>query len=56
MTENTKEIIKLILENGNAEEAVMTFAKIIASLKQNEAHEEPFVADLHSIHQTSQGM
>jgi hypothetical protein len=46
MTENTKEIIKLIIENGNAEEAVMIFAKIIDFLKHHEASEEQVSAFL----------
>ena len=40
MTDTKAEIIKLILENGNKEQAVMIFAKIIDFLKQNEASEE----------------
>ena len=40
MTETKAEIMKLLIENDNAEEAVMIFAKIIDFLKQNEASEE----------------
>lgn len=41
MTENKLELIKLILENDNPEDAIMTAAAIIYDLlKQHEASEE----------------
>jgi hypothetical protein len=41
MTENKIELIKLILENDNPEQAIMTAAVIIHDLlKQHEASEE----------------
>lgn len=40
MTENKKELLKLILENDNPEQAVITFAAIIDLLKRHEAFEE----------------
>lgn len=40
MTDTKAEIIKLILENDDKEQAVMIFAKIIDFLKQNEPSEE----------------
>ena len=46
MTENERELMKLIFENDNADQAVMIFAKIIDFLKQNEASEEQVVAFL----------
>ena len=57
MTENKLEIIKLILENGNAEQAVRTFAEIIAFVsKQHEANQQQAVAGRELMYQTSQGM
>lgn len=53
MTETKAEIIKLILENDNPEEAVKIFAKIIGFLKQNEASEEQVSAFLRTNCQTS---
>ena len=53
MTENKAEIIKLLLENDNPEEAVKIFAKIIGFLKQNEASEEQVSAFLRTNCQTS---
>ena len=40
MTDTKAEIIKLLIENDNPEQAVMIFAKIIDFLKQNEVTEE----------------
>ena len=42
MTENEKELIKLILENDNPEQAVMTFAAIIDLLKHGASEEQVF--------------
>ena len=53
MTENEKELIKLILENDNPEKAVMTFAAIIDLLKQREASEEQASVYLRTSYQTS---
>ena len=53
MTENKAEIIKLLLENDNPEEAVKIFAKIIGFLKQNEASEEQVSAFLRKNFQVS---
>ena len=54
MTENKTELIKLILENDNPEQAVMTFAAIIDLLKQHEEFEEQASAYLQTSYQTSQ--
>ena len=48
MTGSKTEIIKLILENDNVEQAVKIFADIIDFLKQNEASEEQVVAYLQT--------
>ncbi len=40
MTEKEMELIKLLLENDNPEQAVKTFAAIIDFLKHHEASEE----------------
>lgn len=53
MTENEKELIKLILENDNPEKAVMTFAAIIDFLKHHGASEEQTSARLQTSYQTS---
>ncbi len=53
MTENEKELIKLILENDNPEQAVMTFAAIIAHLKQHEAFGEQVSVCLQTSYQRS---
>lgn len=45
MTENEKELIKLIRENDNPEQALMTAAVIILGyLKQHGSSEEPVAA------------
>ena len=47
MTENEKELIKLIRENDNPEQALMTAAVIILGfLKQHESSEEQALACL----------
>ena len=46
MTGTKMEIIKLILENDNADKAVRILSDIIDFLKQNEASEEQVVAFL----------
>lgn len=47
MTENKTELIRLILENDNPEQAVMTAAAIILDLlKQSESSEEQVSACL----------
>ena len=57
MTENKAEILKLILENDNLEEAVLTVANIISCFaKQHGSVQERAVADLQVVHQTSQEM
>ena len=57
MTETKAEIIKLILENGNVEEAVRTVADIISYFsKQHELDQERVVADQELVYQVSQGM
>lgn len=54
MTENKTEIIKLILENGNVEEAVRTAADIISYFsKQHELNQERVVVDQELRYQTS---
>ena len=54
MTENKTEIIKLILENGNVEEAVRTVADIISYFsKQHELNQERVVVDQELRYQTS---
>ena len=50
MTENEKELIKMIRENDNPEKALMTAAAIITEfLKQHESSQEPFVAFLREF-------
>ena len=57
MTENKLELIKLILENDNLEQAVLTVAEIISCFsKQHELSQEQVVADRELMYQTSQGM
>ena len=57
MTDNKLEILKLILENGNVEEAVRTVADIISCFsKQHESYQERVVVDQELIYQTNQGM
>ena len=57
MTENKLEIIKLILENGNVEEAVRTVADIISYFsKPHELNREQVAVVQGLIHQVSQGM
>ena len=53
MTETKIEIIKLIFENDNPEEAIMTFAAIIDLLKQHEAFGEQVSECLQTSYQTS---
>ena len=52
MTDNKTELIRLILENDNPEQAVMTFAAIIDLLKQHEAFEGQASAYLQTSYQT----
>ena len=53
MTENKVELIKLILENVDVEQAVLTAAAIISDfLKQNESHQEENVACQQVFYQT----
>lgn len=52
MTENELELIKIIRENDNPEEAVKVFAAIIELLKQHEASAEQASA----CHQTNYQM
>lgn len=50
MTENEKELIKLIRENDNPEQALMTAAVIILGfLKQHELDSKPSVAYLQEL-------
>lgn len=52
MAENTVELIKLILENDNPEQAVHTVAAIIFDfLKQHESHQEETVACQQVLYQ-----
>ena len=54
MTENKLEIIKLILENDNVEQAVHTVADIISCFsKQHELTQEQVVVGQELVHQTS---
>lgn len=53
MTEKQTEIIKLILESNNPEEAVKIFAAIIDFLKKNEATEAQVSAFLRTSLQAS---
>ena len=53
MTENEKEVLRLILENDNPEQAVMTFAAIIDRLMQHEATERQASVCLQTSCQTS---
>lgn len=53
MTDNKAELIRLILENDNPEQAVMTFAAIIDLLKQHETAEEQIAACLQTSCQMS---
>jgi hypothetical protein len=57
MTDNKAEIIKLILENDNAEEAVRTVANIISYFStQHGLLQEQVVADPQIMYQTMKGM
>ena len=57
MTETKAEIIKLILENDDLEQAVRNVADIISYFsKQHELNQEQAVAVQELMHQTSQGM
>ena len=50
MTENEKELIKLIRENDNPEQALMTAAVIILDfLKQHESCQEAYAACLQAL-------
>ena len=50
MTENEKELIRLIRENDNPGQALMAAATIILGyLKQLESSEEPVAADLQEL-------
>ena len=54
MTDNTVELIKLILETVDVEQAVLTAAAIISDfLKQNEFHQEENVACQQVTYQTN---
>lgn len=53
MTEKQTEIIKLILESNNPEEAVKIFAAIIDFLKSDEATDEQVSVFLRANCQTS---
>ncbi len=52
MTENEKELIKIILENDNPNQAVMTFA-VIVDLVNCGVSEEQIFDYLRTIRQTS---
>ena len=54
MTENKMELIRLILENDNPEQAIMTLAAIIDLLKQHEAFEEQVSVYPQTSYQTIQ--
>lgn len=50
MTENEKELIKMIRENDNPEQALMSAAVIIFDfLKQHESYQEASVACLQAL-------
>lgn len=49
MTENERELIRIIRENDNSEQALMTATAIILGfLKQHESSQEPSVAFLQA--------
>lgn len=53
MTDNTVELIKLLLENDDVEQAVLTAAAIISDfLKQHESSQEQSVACQQVFYQT----
>ena len=54
MTDNKTELIRLILENDNPEQAVRTFAAIIDLLKKHEAFEGQASAYPQTNYQTIQ--
>ena len=57
MTENKMELIRLILENNNPEQAIMTAAVIIRDLLMRPGLlEEQIFVDLQAIGQTSQAL
>lgn len=57
MTENKAELIKLILESDNLEQAVLTVADIISCFsKQHGSTQGRVVADLQLIYQMSREM
>ena len=54
MTENQTELLRLILENDNPEQAVLTVAAIISDLlKQHESDQEQVVEYQQALCQTS---
>lgn len=53
MTENQKELVRLILENDNPNQAVMTLAAIIEFLKHHETFEEQSSVFLQNSCQTN---
>ena len=54
MTDNMVELIKLILESDNTEQAVLTVADIISCFsKQHELTQEQAVADPQAVYQMS---
>ena len=57
MTDNKMELIRLILENDNLEQAIMTAAAIISDLLMRPGSlEEQIFVDLQAICQTSQAL
>ena len=54
MTENKLELLKLIFENNDVEQAVLIFADIISYFsKQHEADQEQVFVDQKSMYQTN---
>ena len=50
MTDNEKELIKIVRENDHPEQALMTATLIILGfLKQHESCQEPIAADLRGL-------
>ena len=57
MTENKMELIRIIFENDNPEQAILTAAAIIGDLlMQHELLEEQIFADLQASGRTSQAL
>ena len=55
MTDNKLELLRLIFDNDNVEQAILTFADIISSFsKQHEANQEQAVAGHQLVDQTNQ--